>query len=335
MKKLVMIPFFILIIIGCSKYWSPTSADHIIKTDPWKEIAKMPTARSVFTASLVNNKIYCIGGAAYNQVTDTWDIRNNVEAYDPMSDSWTILSPMLHSRSDHEAAVVDGKIYVIGGWSNTNSSDVLVFNPANQSWTTMPGSATWRMGCAVSVFNNKIYIFGGTTDNATKISNLVEEFDPATGIFSQKTAMPTGREYCSATTMNDKIFVIGGVYSRGNSADISKVEVYDPKKDSWLIYKNVNLGLADFGTADPEGAVNLGNKIHVLGEFCHFEYDPNTQKTIQKSVKNIYTAQCGYEVFNSKIYNFGGTRWYYYNATHKNMTLANCYVYDPNEDEWK
>lgn len=333
MKRIYIIIFILFLISGCSEYWSPTNPDHIIKTDPWTEIASMPTARQGLTASLVNNKIYCIGGEVYNKNNSSWSLLNVVEVYDPMTDSWESLTPMPHSRGYHGSAVVNDKIYIIGGWSYTNSSEVLVFDPNNQSWTTMAGSNVWRAVCAVSVFDNKIYIFGGRTNNNIYI-NLVEEFNPQTGQFIQKTSMPTGRMLCSATTLNDKIFVIGGRYASGYSQDYSKVEVYDPKRDSWQTFKNANTGMPDDGTLDPEGIVTLENKIHILGEFCHFEYDPITQNTVEKSNKNLYTAQCGYEVFNSKIYNFGGIRFDYYNS--KNiLTFNNCYVYDPNKDEWK
>jgi len=55
-------------------------------------------------------KIYAIGG-----MTQPSSSFNTVEEYDPVTDTWTMKSPMPTRRFALSASTVDGKIYAIGG----------------------------------------------------------------------------------------------------------------------------------------------------------------------------------------------------------------------------
>jgi kelch-like protein 10 len=59
---------------------------------------------------VVANKIYAIGGRAFGSSP----LSDN-DRYDPVSDTWTPLAPPIVPRYDHSAAVVEDKIYLIGG----------------------------------------------------------------------------------------------------------------------------------------------------------------------------------------------------------------------------
>ena len=59
------------------------------------------------------------------------------------SQGWERLTDMPEARSEMESAVIDDKIYVIGGLSNRNSiaDSVFVFDTNNETWsmgTPMP-----------------------------------------------------------------------------------------------------------------------------------------------------------------------------------------------------
>lgn len=71
----------------------------------------MPTARSGLSTSVVNGKIYAIGGQS-NEVF----CLSTVEVYDPVTDTWTPKADMMSTaRLRFGTSVVDGRIYVIGG----------------------------------------------------------------------------------------------------------------------------------------------------------------------------------------------------------------------------
>ena len=66
------------------------------------------------------------------------------EVYDPVTDTWSTKTPIPLSVSAYASAVVDGKIYVIGGLSPvTNSTSTSRVN-LNQIYD--PNTDTWSLG---------------------------------------------------------------------------------------------------------------------------------------------------------------------------------------------
>jgi N-acetylneuraminic acid mutarotase len=74
----------------------------------WTRKADMPTARFGLSTSVVNEKIYAIGGAL-TQALPT------VEEYEPAMDTWTRKADMPTARAFFSTSVVNGKIYAIAG----------------------------------------------------------------------------------------------------------------------------------------------------------------------------------------------------------------------------
>ncbi len=83
-------------------------------TDTWTKRADMPTPRWSLASSVVNGKIYVIGGQT---IADTGNRQGlqAVEVYDPETDTWTQEVDMPTARRGLSASLVDGKLYAIGG----------------------------------------------------------------------------------------------------------------------------------------------------------------------------------------------------------------------------
>ncbi|MHC4434778.1 MAG: hypothetical protein ACYS14_07540 [Planctomycetota bacterium] len=69
----------------------------------------MPTRRCVVSSSVVDGKIYAIGGARGNPGIPT------VEEYDPAMDTWTKKADMPMVNGAAATSVVNGRIHAIGG----------------------------------------------------------------------------------------------------------------------------------------------------------------------------------------------------------------------------
>ena len=105
--------------------------------DEWVKKANMPTARDSLSISVVDGKIYAIGGFLNGTVGV-----GAVEEYDPATDTWTEKGKMPVPSGLAAAGVVNGKIYYIGGFINWNQSlnTVWIYDPVADSWeegTTM------------------------------------------------------------------------------------------------------------------------------------------------------------------------------------------------------
>ena len=87
-------------------------------SDTWTKKADMPTARKAPGTSVVDGKIYAIGGATGAEappVDPMGFILSTVEVYDPATDTWTMKADMPTARTFLSTSVVNGKIYAIGG----------------------------------------------------------------------------------------------------------------------------------------------------------------------------------------------------------------------------
>ncbi len=120
-------------------------------------------ARTGHTSSVVNGKIYVIGGES--QLEDK--LPNQV--FDPSTNTWSNISSVGFTHRRYlTASVVNGKIYTIGG-TDLNGISALstleVYDPASDTWSTptTTGALTRRMWLSSSVVNGKIYAIGGYT----------------------------------------------------------------------------------------------------------------------------------------------------------------------------
>ena len=191
----------------------------------------MPTATSFHSTSVVDGKIYVIGGA---DNLGSWAYWSTVFMYDPAVDTWTQKADMPTARARLSTSVVDGKIYAIGGSPHRDAdvAAVEVYDPATDTWTKkadMPRARNWHSS---SVVNGKIYVLGGKIYPSEAIVSTVEEYDPATDTWTRKTDMPGPRGIHSASVVDGKIYVIGGVTGTYGPF-VSTVEAYDPATDTW------------------------------------------------------------------------------------------------------
>jgi N-acetylneuraminic acid mutarotase len=240
----------------------------------------MSTARQGLSTSVVNGKIYAIGGVAGSSSSySSVETYSTVEEYDPATDTWTAKSEMPTTRGSHSANVVDGKIYIIGGtrgaaFSSDRIQTVEVYDPATDTWT-QKGDMPRGIGAGYSsVVDGKIYVIGGYGG-----AQRVDEYDPATDTWTMKSDMPTRRHALSTSTLDGKIYAIGG-YVPGVAGDpgVATVEVYDPATDTWTAAPDMPTGRMGPRTSVVDG------KIYVIGGMARWitpaygtveEYDPS------------------------------------------------------------
>ena len=98
------------------------SLAYISDADTWVEKSDMPTPRSWLSTSIVNGKIYAIGGHVWIAKQNVWQPISTVEEYDPITNTWARKADMPTERGLLSTSAVNGKIYAIGGVGNDISS---------------------------------------------------------------------------------------------------------------------------------------------------------------------------------------------------------------------
>jgi N-acetylneuraminic acid mutarotase len=144
-------------------------------TDTWTQKAPMPTPRVALSTSVVNGKIYAIGGIYGNGGA----LFRTVEEYDPATDTWTTKTPMPTARAIFlSSSVVNGIIYVIGGVrGETALSKVEAYDPAIDTWTEKTSMPEAKAMFATSVVGGKIYAIGGNNAGHGAVMSTVYEYD--------------------------------------------------------------------------------------------------------------------------------------------------------------
>ncbi|MBI2076877.1 MAG: hypothetical protein HYT80_00700 [Euryarchaeota archaeon] len=154
----------------------------------------------------------------------------------PPGGTWTTKAPMPQPTSGASGAVLNGKLYVVGG--NSDGS-MFSYDLATNSWSTEPSfPSPYRAYAGAAVVAGKLYIVGGCEsqpgtgpDCGVATVNTMRMFDPATGNWSTRAPMASARLHFATAEIGGMIYVAGGIGAGGSQ--ISSFEVYDPATDMW------------------------------------------------------------------------------------------------------
>ena len=189
-------------------------------TDTWETKSSMPTPRADLSANLVNDKFYLIGGKKYSSTTPYYRQTDVNEVYDPVTDTWSKNAPLPTAVQGYASAVVDDKIYIIGGSkpSSQPGPDIVInanqiYDTKTDSWSNGANMNTLvSYGVAVATLGymapTRIYLLGGFLGN--NFSNKTQVYNPDDNKWTNGTSMLTPRGYLSVTTINDILYAIGG-----------------------------------------------------------------------------------------------------------------------------
>jgi N-acetylneuraminic acid mutarotase len=222
-------------------------------TDTWMRKADMPTARSALSVSVVDGKIYAIGGAEGIGAP-----LQTMEEYDPATDTWTNKADMPTERFALSTSTVNGKIYAIGGSMGGFRALSIVeeYDPVTNIWTRKADMPTARIHLSTSVVDGKIYAIGGTAGAPSYASlTIVEEYDPMTDTWTRKANMPvTGCTLCTSV-VNGKIYAIGGATPVPVVAPLSNVHEYDPATNTWIDKADMPTARSGLSTSAVNGRI--------------------------------------------------------------------------------
>jgi len=137
-------------------------------TGSWSAAAPMLTARNHHGASLIDGKIYVVGGRIGS--TFIIGLSNNIstnEVYDIAKNTWAAVLGMPTPRSGVGTAVLNGRMHVLGGEAYLN--DLVgtyrtheAFDPKTNAWQRLPPMPTPRHGLAVAEIGGKMYAVSGS-----------------------------------------------------------------------------------------------------------------------------------------------------------------------------
>ncbi|MPM14219.1 N-acetylneuraminate epimerase [bioreactor metagenome] len=184
-------------------------------TDTWTILSAMPTARTAFQTEVINGKIYVLGGYSGSAHNSDMKPLSSTEVYDPSTDTWTTLPPLITPRCFFQTEVIDGKIYALGGWNvnvwdseGKTLSSIEVYDPSTNTWTTLAPMSTTRCWLQTEVIDGEIYAIGGEGIidgiDYTPISST-EVYDPSTDTWTTLASMSKSKCFLFNSEVIDKV----------------------------------------------------------------------------------------------------------------------------------
>jgi N-acetylneuraminic acid mutarotase len=199
----------------------PVLAVERLDGDSWEDVATLPgEGLNAPAAVFLDGRIYVIGGFG----TTTNDATAAVHVYDVEAGTWSEAPPLPEPRGGHAAAVVDGKIHVVGGGNSVSTLDLhSVYDPASDSWSEAAPLPRAKGSPAAVVQDRRLWVIGGRSGSDDL--GGVDIYDPETDTWTPGPAIPP-RGTHGAVARDGTILVVGGEsQARGKAlAEVLRLE---------------------------------------------------------------------------------------------------------------
>ncbi len=143
---------------------------------------------------------------------------------------WEEKAPVSVARGIRDgAAVLGGKIYVVGGSDGTRKDLFERYDPNTNTWHTLSPISSARDASAVSSLQGKLYTMGGSSNNG--ILATVEIYEPTSNSWTEGPSLPDVVKNACSITYGNRIYLVGG-----NDADskIATNYMLEANANAWV-----------------------------------------------------------------------------------------------------
>lgn len=211
----------------------------------WRSLPDAPTPRLMMAWTVLNDKIWLMGGLRNGAVLTT------VESFDPQSGAWQTGPPLPIGLHHAAAATYHGEVVVVGGASdNIADASNKVFALRGNGWVELPAMTHARAAPAVAVVGDKLVVVGGQSDK--KLVPQTEVFDGTS--WKDAADMPTPREHLAAVSDGTFVYTVGGRFLSADK-NSSAFERFDPASGEWTKLVGMPTPRGSYGATFIDGRV--------------------------------------------------------------------------------
>lgn len=141
----------------------------------------------------------------------------SMEMYFPQTDSWIGLAPLSMPRCEFGVAVLDQKVYVVGGIAThvrqgisyrRHENTVERWDPDSNTWSSVERMAESRSTLGVVVLAGELYALGGY--DGQYYLQSVEKYVPKVKEWQPVASMTKSRSCFATAVLNGTVYAIGG-----------------------------------------------------------------------------------------------------------------------------
>ncbi len=307
MLRLTVILIFFFVFVSINPVFAEAAQD------TWIQGAPAPSKRTEVSAAALDGKIYVVGGFSRPSFSNVLDfaISRDVEVYDPVADAWSTAMPLPEGRHHAGIAVLDGFLYVIGGFAKSGFSvwhtvnTVYQFDPVTQIWRERAPMPTARGALGVAVYQGRLYAIGGY--DGEQNSGATEIYNPETDTWSMAAPLSAPRDHLAVAAAGSAIYAIGGRSNLKYKQNTAVVEAYDPDTNQWRYAANLPTARSGIGAGVIEGHIYVLGGESGEGTFdTHEKYIPEENRWITLAPMPTARHGLGVAVAGKRLYAISG-----------------------------
>ncbi len=243
---------------------------------------------------------------------------------------WESLIPMPEARQAAGAALLRGRVYVVGGSGSRGEvlDSVESYDPILNNWFAAASLPQALHHVAVAVAGDRLYAIGGLSGSGATAVRAVYAYDADADHWERRADLPTARGAAAAVVIGSQIYVVGGQRDGRAVADLA---TYDVDTDTWT-------GLTAMPTARQQlvaGAIDNilyavgGRDAHPLDVLE--AYDPR-QNTWRDDLPNLPSPRADFAgaVYDGALVVFGGAP-----SSAAAQVLGETQSYAPQSNRWQ
>lgn len=191
----------------------------------WTTRSPMPTPRLDMTATVLDGRIYVMGGIDASETPLA-----TVECYDPVTDQWTRRASLPNPYVAPFATVVNDRIHVF------HAKDHVAYDPRTNRWTrlpSLPAAAINYPQAAGGVIDGRIYLVGGFLPDSSCAHQRAIAYLPVTDQLSERRMIPVPCVATASAAIDGKLYVAGGMSGAPtvcpNSVYYDNTWMFDPQ----------------------------------------------------------------------------------------------------------
>lgn len=170
-----------------------------------------PTPTSTAGVAVWNGLIYTFGG---QDASGTYS--NQLRSFNPTTNTWSNLAPMLEARQTYGAAI-NGKIYTVGGYNGVvNSARVDAYDIATNQWQALGTLPATVSNQAVAVQGEWLWLVGDFTNQS-----FLAAYNTRTTELRTFTSNLPLRRNAAAIVRDNRLYVWGGNTAASNASTLT------------------------------------------------------------------------------------------------------------------
>lgn len=282
--------------------------------------------------------ILVIGGSKREQAADSWgraaeSTYESIEKYDTFTGEWSEVAPISIGRILPGVALLDGKVYVVGGeLESCIIANCECYDPRDNVWTSIACMEEPRCEFGLCALDNSLYAFGGWVGE--DIGGSIEIYDPITNTWTLEGELPEPRFSMGVVAFEGLIYIVGGCTH--NSRHRQDVMSYNPVTREWNNLAPMLTPRSQMGITVLDGYIYVvggtNKNQEVLNSVERYSFEKNKWSMVASM--NIGRSYPAVAAADSRLYVIGGDQSQEINFYRTQITISTVECYDPHLNKW-